>query len=49
MRSDGSYVRLPGDPKSNCQLVMIDLVEKREKEEEKVRRRHKGFARRALK
>ena len=32
MRSDGSYVRLPGDPKNNCQLAMIDLVEKRELE-----------------
>jgi polyphosphate kinase len=49
MRSDGSYVRLPGDPKSNCQLAMIDIVERREKEEEKARRRRKGFARRVLK
>ena len=38
MRSDGSYVRLPGDWKNNCQLGMIDVVEKREKEEEKTRR-----------
>jgi polyphosphate kinase len=49
MRSDGSYVRLPGDPKNNCQLAMIDIVERREKEEEKTRRRRKGFARRVLK
>jgi polyphosphate kinase len=49
MRSDGSYVRLPGDPRNNCQLAMIDIVERREKEEEKTRRRRKGFARRVLK
>jgi polyphosphate kinase len=48
MRSDGSYVRLaPDDPKNNCQQALIDFVEKREKEEEKIRRRrHRGFARR---
>ena len=49
MRSDGSYVRLPGDRKNNCQLAMIDVVEKREKEEEKTRRRRRGFARRVMK
>jgi polyphosphate kinase len=49
MRSDGSYVRLPGDPKNNCQLALIDVVEKREQEEEKTRRRRRGFARRVMK
>jgi len=49
MRSDGSYVRLPGDRKNNCQLAMIDIVEKREIEEEKTRRRRRGFARRVMK
>jgi polyphosphate kinase len=49
MRSDGSYVRLSGDPKNDCQLAMIDLVEKRELEEVKTRRRRKGFARRVMK
>jgi polyphosphate kinase len=49
MRSDGSYLRLPGDPKNNCQLAMIDIIEKREKEEEKTRRRRRGFARRVMK
>jgi hypothetical protein len=49
MRSDGSYVRLPGDPKNNCQIAMIDVVEKREKEVEKTRRRRRGFARRVMK
>jgi hypothetical protein len=42
-------VRLPGDPKNNCQIAMIDVVEKREKEEEKTRRRRRGFARRVMK
>jgi hypothetical protein len=50
MRPDGSYVRLPGDPKNNCQLAMIDVIEKRELEEEKTRRnRYRGFARRVMK
>jgi polyphosphate kinase len=49
MRSDGSYVRLPGEAKNNCQLAMIDIVERREKEEEKTRRRRRGFARRVMK
>jgi polyphosphate kinase len=49
MRSDGSYVRLSGDPKNNCQLAMIDMVEKREMEEVKTRRRRRGFARRVMK
>ncbi len=49
MRSDGSYVRLPGDPKNNCQLAMIDIIEKRELEEVKTRRRRRGFARRVMK
>jgi polyphosphate kinase len=49
MRADGSYVRLPGDPRNNCQLAMIDMVERREKEEEKTRRRRRGFARRVMK
>jgi polyphosphate kinase len=49
MRSDGSYVRLPGDPKTNCQIAMIDVIEKREKEEGKTRRRRRGFARRVMK
>ena len=49
MHSDGSYVRLPGDPRNNCQIAMIDLVEKRELEEVKTRRRRRGFARRVTK
>ncbi len=49
MHSDGSYVRLPGDPKTNCQIAMIDVIEKREKEEGKTRRRRRGFARRVMK
>ena len=49
MRSDGSYVRLPGDRKNNCQLAMIDIIEKREMEEVKTRRRRRGFARRVTK
>ncbi len=49
MRSDGSYVRLSGDPKNNCQLAMIEMVEKREMEEVKTRRRRRGFARRVMK
>ncbi len=49
MHPDGSYVRLPGDPKNNCQIAMIDVIEKRELEEEKTRRRRRGFARRVMK
>ena len=49
MHSDGSYVRFSGDPKNDCQLAMIEIVQKREKEEEKTRRRRKGIARRAAK
>jgi polyphosphate kinase len=49
MRSDGSYVRLSGEAKNNCQLAMIDIVERREKEQEKARRRRRGFARRVMK
>src|ERR1700730_7437940 len=49
MQSDGTYIRLPGEPKNNCQLAMIDIIEKREKEEEKTRRRRRGFARRGMK
>jgi glutathione S-transferase len=33
--------------KNNCQLAMIDVIEKREQEEEKTRRR-RGFARRVV-
>ena len=49
MQSDGTYVRFSGDPKNDCQLAMIEIVQKREKEEEKTRRRRKGIARRAAK
>jgi polyphosphate kinase len=49
MHPDGSYVRLPGDPKNNCQIAMIDVIEKREQEEEKTKRRRRGFARRVMK
>lgn len=49
MRADGSYVRLPGDPRDNCQARMIDIVAAREQEEEKTRRRRRRFARRAMK
>ena len=47
--SSSFYVRLPGDPKTNCQIAMIDVIEKREKEEGKTRRRRRGFARRVMK
>ena len=42
-------VRLPGEPKNNCQLAMIDIIKKREQEEVKTRRRRRGFARRVMK
>jgi polyphosphate kinase len=50
MHSDGSYTHLaPNDPANDCQRALIDLVENREREEIKTRRRRKGFARRAAK
>ena len=48
MRADGSYARLPGERRNNCQAAMIGIVENRELEEEKTRRRRRGFARRAM-
>src|SRR5216684_3488844 len=43
MRSDGSYVRLPGDPKTNCQIAMIDVIEKPETTERYTRRLRGAF------
>jgi len=49
MRADGSYVRLGGpDRRNNCQQALIDLVENKKKEALKLRKRRKGFARRAV-
>jgi polyphosphate kinase len=51
MRADGGYVRLGGaDRRNNCQQALIDIVEKKGQEEaRKLRKRRKGFARRAVK
>jgi polyphosphate kinase len=50
MQSDGSYSHLvPNDPATDCQRTLIDIVENREREENKTRKRRKGFARRAAK
>ncbi len=49
MRPDGSYVRpMPDEPKANCQQALIDFVEKLGKEEQRSRRRRRGFARRVV-
>ncbi|HYB90907.1 MAG TPA: polyphosphate kinase 1 [Candidatus Binataceae bacterium] len=49
MHSDGSYVRLGGsDRRGNCQQALIDLVERRKNEALKLRKRRRGFARRAV-
>jgi polyphosphate kinase len=50
MNSDGDYTHLMADdPANDCQRALIDFVENREREENKTKRRRKGFARRAAK
>jgi len=52
MASDGSYLRLGAgaDGAANCQQALMDMIDRKEEEEAKrVKKRQRGFARRAIK